>query len=105
MRIKGSIENKSLSTTWVDLNTVFEPYSDPKKAHLGPKKEKRPQNQVKIKSRIKENIENKSLSTTWVDPKTAFQPYPDLKNSSLGPQKVINDQKLSENQKLELKEL
>ena len=38
-------------------------------------------------------------------PQNSFSTLPRPQNSSLGPQKVINDQKLSENQKLELKEL
>ena len=35
VRIEGSIENNSFSTTWVDPNTIFEP---PKKGSLGPQK-------------------------------------------------------------------
>ena len=58
-RLEGSIENKSLSTTWVDPKTIFKPSS------LGPQKVK---NDPKIKSnsknKIEGTIENKSCSAT-----------------------------------------
>jgi len=46
---------------------------------------------------------NKSFSASCVDSKTVLEPYPDPENSPLGPKKARNDQKLSQNQKLELK--
>ena len=62
VRIEGTKENKSCSTTWVDPITVFEPYPNP---NPKPKKVK---NDLKIKSkskfRIEINIENESCSTT-----------------------------------------
>jgi len=41
------------------------------------------------------------LFNYMIKPQNSFEPYP--KNSLLGLQKVINDQKLSQNQKLVLK--
>ena len=38
--MKGTIENKSCSSTYVDPKTVFEPYPDPKISPLGPQKVK-----------------------------------------------------------------
>ena len=40
IRIHGYIVNESCSTTWVDLKTVVEPYSDHKTSPLGPQKDK-----------------------------------------------------------------
>ena len=61
-------------------------------AHLGPKSQKLPQNQIKV--RIEENIE----SETWVDPKTVFEPFPNPKNYPLGPKKSKMTPKLSQKQ-------
>ena len=73
VRIEGTLENKSCSTTWVDPITVFEPYTDPKNSPFGPQKVKNyPKIKSKSKVRIEENIENKSLSTTWLEPKKVF---------------------------------
>ena len=41
MKIDDNIENESCSTTWVDPKTVFEPFPNPKKSPLGPKKVKK----------------------------------------------------------------
>ena len=88
VRIQGNIEDESWSTTWVDLKTVVEPYSDHKANPLGPQKDK---NDSKIKSKsnvtIQGIIENESCSTTWVDPKTVFEPHIEPKNIPLGSQK------------------
>ena len=54
VRIEGTIENESCSTTRVDPKPVFEPYPDPKNSPLGPKKIK---NDLKIKSKSKVRIE------------------------------------------------
>ena len=40
VRIEGTIENKSCSSTWVDPKTFFEPYPDPKNSPLGLQKVK-----------------------------------------------------------------
>ena len=47
VKIEGTVENKSCSTTWLDPKTFLEPYSDPKISPSGPQKVK--------KNRIKEN--------------------------------------------------
>ena len=39
--LEENIENESCSTTSVDPKTVVEPYSDPQKSTLGPKKHKK----------------------------------------------------------------
>ena len=90
IRIEGTIENKSCSTTWVDLKTVFEPYPEPKDSPLGPQKIKN-DCKIKLKSkvRIEGNIENKSYSTTWVDPKTVLEPHSYPKHSPLGSKTVF----------------
>ena len=51
VRIEGTIENKSYSTTWVHPKTVFETILDPKNIQLGPQKVKI---DPKIKSELKE---------------------------------------------------
>ena len=81
VRIGGTIENISCSTTWVDPKTVFEPYPDPTNSPLGPKKVK---NSSKMKThskvRIKESIDNECCATILVDPKTFFKIKPTPKN-------------------------
>ena len=63
--IEKNIENKSFSTTCVDLKTVFEPYPDPKKSPLGPIKVKNyPIFKSNSKFRNEGITENKSSSTT-----------------------------------------
>ena len=39
--IEENVENKSLSTTWVDHKTYFQPYPDPKNSSLGSQKVKK----------------------------------------------------------------
>ena len=82
--LKKNKENESCSTTWIDPETVVEPYSDPQTSPLGPQKDK---DDPKIKSnlyvRIQGIIENEHRSTTWVDPKTVFEPHIEPKNSPL----------------------
>ena len=52
-----NIENKSLSTSWLDPKTVFEPYPDSKNSSLGPLKlENDPKTKSKSKVRIEEHI-------------------------------------------------
>ena len=41
VRIEGTIENKSFSTTWVDPKIVFQPNFDPEISPLGPQKVKK----------------------------------------------------------------
>ena len=48
VRIEGTIENKSSSTTWVDPKTFFEHYPDPKNSPLGTQK-------VKLTSKLSQN--------------------------------------------------
>ena len=52
VKIEENIENKSCSTIWVDQETVFESYNDPKNSQLWPQKVKKEpkKNWVKIKS-------------------------------------------------------
>ena len=73
VRVEGTIENKSCSTTWVDPKKVFESFPKPKNSPLGHQKVK---NDPKIKSksnvRIEGNIKNENCSTAWVDPNTVF---------------------------------
>ena len=60
VRVEGTIENKSCSTTWVDPKIVFEPYPDQKNSPLGPQKVKNdPKNKSKSKVRIELRTENK----------------------------------------------
>ena len=61
VRIEGSLENKSCSTTRVEPKTVFEQQNSP----FGPQKVKNgPKIKYESQVRIEDNIENKSLSTT-----------------------------------------
>ena len=46
VRIEGTVETETCSTTWVDPKKVFEPLPDPKNSPLGPKNN---QNLFKIK--------------------------------------------------------
>ena len=69
VRIEGTIQNKSCSTT---CETVIKTYPDPKN-------QKDPKIKSKSKVRIEGTIEYKSCSTTWGDPKTVFEPYSDPK--------------------------
>ena len=92
VRIEGTIENKSCSTTLVDPKTVFKSHPDPKNSLLGPLKVKKdPKIKSKSNVRIEGNVENENCSTTLVDPKTVFEPHPDPKNNPSWPQKVKND--------------
>ena len=85
---------------------TFWTLSRPQKYPISALKSKNdPKVKSKSKVRIEGTIENKSCSTTWVDPKTVFEPYPDPKKT-FGAQKCKKmTPKLSQNQKLELKEL
>ena len=86
VRIEGTIENKSFSTTWVDPKTVFEPYPDQQNSPLRPQKFKI-DSKIKSKSKVKieGTIEKKSCSTIWADPKTVFEPYLSPKDDLLVP--------------------
>ena len=55
-RIEENIENKSVSTTYVDPKTVFEPHPDPEISPLGPQ-------QVKITPKLDQN-QNSELKET-----------------------------------------
>ena len=95
--IERNIENKSCSTTLLDLKTLFNPNLTPKivesqpdsiKPIKAPKRQKQSKNQVKFKCyRILKFIENKSCSTTLVAPKTVVELYSNAQTSPLGPQK------------------
>ena len=88
-RIERNKENESWSTTWLDPETVVNPYSNPK---------------IRSNSnvRIQGIIENESCSTTWVDPKTIFEPHIAPKYSLLGSQNEKKTPNLSQNQITEL---
>ena len=59
VRIQGIIENESCSTTWVNLNKIFEPHIAPKNSPLGPQKvKKNPDIDKKSNIRIDENLQN-----------------------------------------------
>ena len=65
VRIEGTIENKSCSTTLVDPKKVIESFSNPKYSPLGPQKVKNdPPIKSKSNVRIQGNLENESCSTT-----------------------------------------
>ena len=51
VRIEGTIENESCSTTCVDPKTVVDPYSDHKTSPLGPQKDKNDPN-IKFNSNV-----------------------------------------------------
>ena len=76
VRIEGTTDNKSCSTTWVDTKAVFENESNTKNSPIVLKNVKNnPKIKAKSKIRYWGTIENKSCSTVWVDPKTVCENY------------------------------
>ena len=79
VRIEGTIENKSCSTTWVDPKVVFEPNYDPKNSPLSKNDPKTKSNQ---KSELKKTYKIKVLQLHEYTLKQFLNPTPPPKKAS-----------------------